>query len=126
MSDGPETGSIQPLSGFRSSLVFLRHVLGLIRFIWPIFLTLLMLITSLGIITGFIEGWTFGDAFYYAFITAFTIGYGDMAPTHPMTKMVSLLIGLLGFLFTGILVAVAVESLKSTIRGKEPWWPGRQ
>ncbi|MGA7874827.1 MAG: potassium channel family protein [Desulfoferrobacter sp.] len=126
MNDRFETDSVQPLSGFRSSLVFLGHVLLLIRFIWPVFLTLLMLIMLLGVITGFGEGWTIGNAVYYAFITAFTIGYGDLAPTHPMTKMISVVIGLLGFLFTGILVAIAVESVRWTIRGKEPLWTDRQ
>jgi len=118
MNDESEAGRIKPLSGFRASLVFFGHVIGIIRFIWPVFVTLLVLITVLGMITGFSEGWTIGNAVYYAFITAFTIGYGDLVPTHSMTKMISLIIGLLGFLFTGILVAIAVESVRYTIRGE--------
>jgi voltage-gated potassium channel len=74
----------------------------------------------LGLVTGVREGWTIGNSFYYAFITAFTIGYGDFAPKYPLTKTLAVVIGLIGFLFTGILVAIAVEALRYTITGKTP------
>jgi voltage-gated potassium channel len=72
----------------------------------------------LGLVTGIREGWTIGNSFYYAFITAFTIGYGDFAPKYPLTKLLAVVIGLIGFLFTGILVGIAVEALRCTITGK--------
>jgi hypothetical protein len=31
-------------------------------------------------ITGFVEGWSLGDAVYFTFITGRTIGYGDLVP----------------------------------------------
>jgi voltage-gated potassium channel len=79
---------------------------------------LLAIIVLLGLTTGIREGWSLGDSFYYAFITAFTIGYGDLAPTYPLTKILAVAIGLFGFLFTGILVAIAVESVRLTAGGQ--------
>jgi hypothetical protein len=72
----------------------------------------------LGLVIGIREGWTIGDSFYFSFITAFTIGYGDLTPKYPLTKFLAVGIGFVGFLFTGMLVAIAVEALRYTIRGK--------
>ena len=121
MNDNPNTDNLHRLSGFRSSITFFGHVFALIRFIWPVFSMLLALIIVLGLITGITEGWTIGDSLYYAFITAFTIGYGDLAPKYPLTKILAVLIGTFGFLFTGVLVAIAVESVRLTLKGKAPF-----
>jgi hypothetical protein len=110
-----------PLSGMRASIKFFQYIFRLIKFIWPIFSSLLMLIMLLGIVIGIREGWTIGNSLYFAFITAFTIGYGDITPHYPLTKILAVAIGLVGFLFTGILVAVTVESLRYTITGKSPF-----
>ncbi len=120
MNEEPKTNSHSPLSGIRSSILFFSHVLSLIKLIWPVFSMLLILIMSLGLVTGMREGWTVGNSFYYGFITAFTIGYGDLAPTYPLTKFLAVVLGLVGFLFTGILVAIAVESIRYIIKGKTP------
>ena len=120
MSEDHKTHHIRPLSGMRASIKFFHYVFRMIKFIWPIFSSLLMLIMLLGIIIGIREGWTIGNSLYFAFITAFTIGYGDITPHYPLTKILATVIGLVGFLFTGILVAVTVEALRFTITGKSP------
>ncbi len=120
MNEKLKTNNPRRLSGFRASVVFFRHVFGLIDFIWPVFLMLIFVIALLGLLTGIREGWNIGDSFYYAFITAFTIGYGDFSPSYPLTKIIAIVIGLFGFLFTGVLVAIAVESVRYTIQGKIP------
>jgi voltage-gated potassium channel len=56
------------------------------------------------------------DSLYFAFVTAFTIGYGDIAPVTAGGRIVSLLVGLLGLIFTGIIVAIATRSLARTFR----------
>ena len=120
MNEVPKTNDIRPLSGVRHSVSFFRYVFRIIKFIWPIFSSLLILIMLLGIVIGIREGWTIGNSLYFAFITGFTIGYGDITPQYPLTKILAVAIGLVGFLFTGILVALAVQALQITIRGETP------
>jgi voltage-gated potassium channel len=43
------------------------------------------------------EGWRFVDAFYFTGTTLTTVGYGDLHPTHDLTKVVAVL-----FAFSGI------------------------
>ena len=120
MSEEHKTHHVRSLSGTRASKRFFHNVFRIIKFIWPIFSSLLILIMLLGLVIGIREGWAIGDSFYFSFITAFTIGYGDLTPKYPLTKFLAVVIGLVGFLFTGILVAIAVEALTFTITGKSP------
>ena len=120
MSEDRKTQDIRPLSGIRASTTFFYYVFRLIKFIWPIFSSLLMLIMLLGILIGIREGWTIGNSLYFAFITGFTIGYGDITPTHPLTKILAVVLATVGFLFTGILVGIAVQALQFTVRGGPP------
>ena len=120
MREDHKTHQIPPLSGIRASITFFHYVYRIIKFIWPIFSSLLVMIMVLGLIIGFREGWTIGDSLYFSFITGFTIGYGDITPTYPLTKLLSVILAGVGFLFTGILVGIAVEALRYTITGKSP------
>lgn len=78
---------------------------------------LLALKAALGLMVGRIEKWTAFDSIYFAIITALTVGYGDIAPRSIAGKSLTMLIALLGIAFTGILVAVAVQSLQRTYVG---------
>lgn len=120
MTDEKNTYHIRPLSGIRASTTFFHYVFRLIKFIWPIFSSLLILIMLLGILIGIREGWTIGNSLYFAFITGFTIGYGDITPTHPLTKILAVVLAAVGFLFTGILVGIAVQALQFTIKDGPP------
>ena len=120
MTEDHKTHTVRRLSGFRASLTFLHYVYRSIKFVWPIFSSLLIIMILLGQMIGLREGWTIGDSFYFTFITGFTIGYGDITPKYPLTKILAVVIAAVGFLFTGILVAIAVESLRYTITGKSP------
>jgi voltage-gated potassium channel len=51
---------------------------------------------------------------YFAFITALSIGYGDIHPETSLGKIVSVGIGLIGMLFVGCTVAVANRALRDT------------
>jgi len=71
-------------------------------------------VVALGLIVGRIESWTKFDSLYWAFITALTIGYGDIKPTKKRSRVLSVLLGTLGIMLTGILVAITVEAASST------------
>jgi hypothetical protein len=43
------------------------------------------------------EGWRYVDAFYFTGTTLTTVGYGDLAPTHDFTKIITVF-----FMFVGI------------------------
>jgi voltage-gated potassium channel len=76
----------------------------------PLLLSLALVIVALGQIVGKIERWSPFDSFYWSFITATTVGYGDVRPERPGSRILSILIAFVGLTFTGILVAVAVHA----------------
>lgn len=57
------------------------------------------------------EPLTFGEAAYLTAITALTIGYGDLSPTTGTGRAVAVLIGIIGVLHIGILVAIATRAV---------------
>ncbi len=43
-----------------------------------------------------LEGWNLVDSFYFAAMTLTTVGYGDLYPTHPTSKIITAIYSLLG------------------------------
>ena len=76
----------------------------------PLLLCLAAIVTVLGQVVGIKEGWTRFDSFYWSFITATTVGYGDIRPTKRGSRIIAVVIALVGFTLTGLFVAVAVHS----------------
>ena len=56
-----------------------------------------------------------GDATYFSFVTALTIGYGDIVATTTLGRTTAILISLAGVLFTGLIVASAVRALQDSV-----------
>lgn len=73
------------------------------------------MIAALGILIGFLEGWSWLDSIYFAFVTGFTVGYGDFVPKLPLTRMLAILIGFCGLLLTALVAAVAVKALTAAL-----------
>ncbi|MBM9536226.1 potassium channel family protein [Desulfobulbus alkaliphilus] len=82
----------------------------------PILLFMLVMIFSLAVWSGRRMHLKWGDLLYWAFITALTVGYGDITPRDRVAKTCAILIGLFGILFTGILVAIAVSATTIAIQ----------
>lgn len=92
------------------SLDFLRIFWLGITFISPLLLLLILLIVLLGFVAARLESWKPLDALYWAFITALTVGYGDIRPTRKISRFLSICIAWIGILCTGLLVALAVQA----------------
>lgn len=92
------------------TFTFLKTFLYGLYFVAPLLLLIVLTTIFLGQIVGHIESWKRFDALYWSFITATTVGYGDIRPTYRTSKVLSILIALTGLVFTGIIVAVAVRS----------------
>ena len=89
-----------------------------LRVVWPILSALLAGIVGLGLLVGFIEGWSVSDSIYFAFVSGLTIGYGDLAPKTFVARVLAIMIGIAGVLFTALVAAVAVKALIA-VRGGE-------
>ena len=53
---------------------------------------------------------------YFCAITALTIGYGDVVPTSTFGRIDAVLLGLIGVVFTGLIVAAAVRGVQEAAR----------
>lgn len=76
----------------------------------PLLLSVAAVIILLGQFVGKREGWSHFDSFYWSFITATTVGYGDIRPGKRGSKLIAILIAMLGLLLTGFLIALAVRA----------------
>jgi voltage-gated potassium channel len=93
------------------TFLFLTQFFKGLVFVWPLLISLGLFITLLGHIVGRLESWDKFDAIYWAFITATTVGYGDIRPISRSAKVLSVFIALTGMVFTGIMVALAVNAV---------------
>ncbi|MGA7776249.1 MAG: potassium channel family protein [Paraburkholderia sp.] len=53
-----------------------------------------------------------GETVYFCAITALTIGYGDVVPTTTLGRIDAVLLGLVGLLITGLVIAAAVRGVQ--------------
>jgi len=98
---------------------FVADLLSGLGVVWPILSGLLAVILSLGAIVGLREGWAAHESIYFAFISALTIGYGDLAPRSLLGRALAIVIGICGVLVTALVAAVAVRALSTaTDHGK--------
>ena len=96
----------------RRFLVALVHA---IHVTWPVLSAIIAIQLALGLLTGFVEGWSLGDAVYFTFITGLTIGYGDLVPRQALTRALAIGIGYFGLFATGVIAAMAVYAMHSAL-----------
>jgi voltage-gated potassium channel len=92
------------------TIVFLKDFVRGLWLMLPLLFSLLAAITVLGQWVGRIEAWSRLDALYWSLVTATTLGYGDLRPSHAKSKMIAILIAFLGLILTGIVIAAAVQA----------------
>ena len=92
------------------------------RIIWhfrSLNLTLFALIVINGWAISYVEKMPLGDAMFFAFITGLTIGYGDIVVKAPVGRILAVLIGFIGVLFSGLVVAAALRAVGETFHESE-------
>lgn len=92
------------------TLAFIQLFFWYVYLAAPLLLFLCFIIVVLGQIVGRVERWKQFDALYWSLITATTVGYGDIRPLTKIAKTFSVFIALVGMMFTGILVAITVNT----------------
>ena len=82
---------------------------------WPVLSAILAIQLALGLLTGFVEGWSLGDAVYFTFVTGLTIGYGDLVPRQTLARALAIGIGFFGLFITALVAAIAVYAMHSAL-----------
>ena len=90
-----------------------------IRLAWPVLSIILAIQVALGLLIGFLEGWSVGDAIYFTFVTGLTIGYGDIVPRQALGRALAVGIGLCGLLLTGLIAGIAVYAMRAALAERE-------
>jgi hypothetical protein len=82
----------------------------------PLSLSLATAVALLGLVAGRKEGWSRFDSVYWSFITATTVGYGDIRPVKRVSRIIAVLLGLT---LTGILIAVGVHAATLALAARD-------
>ena len=99
----------------RVFLDFVQHVVTATFLVREVLGCLIVLIILHGVLFSLIEGKDFGISIYFAFITGFTIGYGDITPVTTLGRIVAVSSGLWGTVFVGLVVAINTRALRQTV-----------
>jgi hypothetical protein len=86
---------------------------------WPVLSAILAIQVALGLLIGFVEGWSVGDAIYFTFVTGLTIGYGDIVPQQPLARVLAIGIGISGLFLTGLTAGIAVSALRTAVTDRD-------
>jgi len=98
---------------------FLEVFFWAIYFLGPLLIILLSVVIAFGQVVGRWEKWSRFDALYWSLITASTVGYGDIRPTRRRSKVLSILIAVMGIILTGFIVAISVNAATAALRENE-------
>jgi len=60
------------------------------------------------------------EAIYLAFITAFTVGFGDVTPKSRGARGVSIVLAFVGLILVGVLVGIAVHAFDIALERRGP------
>ena len=92
------------------TIAFVELFFWSVYLVAPLLVFLIFFIILLGQIVCSIEQWGKFDGLYWSFITATTVGYGDIRPLKKVSKALSVAIALVGIMLTGIIIAVTINT----------------
>lgn len=78
----------------------------------PIFIYAALIIGIGAAVYHWLEGWSWLDSFYFVVVTLTTIGYGDLSPTTPLSKLITIFYGL-----NGVILLLLLFDVVRTLRG---------
>jgi hypothetical protein len=99
--------------------IFFQALFHQLHIVWPILSGVLLAMAGPGLLIGQIEGWPVTDALYFTYVTGLTIGYGDLAPRHFVSRLLAVSIGFAGIVLTGLVAAVGVQALNATAHHRD-------
>ena len=97
-------------------LRFVRHFVSIAVHAGSVLFILNLLIFCGGVAIWMVEEVELEPAIYFAFITGLTIGYGDIHPDTGLGRFISVLLGFIGTVFVGMIVAIATRALAETVK----------
>ena len=80
-------------------ITFIKCFLLFLPLVAPIILFLVALVIILGQWVSYIEKWKKFDGLYWSFITATTVGYGDIRPLKKLSRVLAVIIAIIGLIF---------------------------
>lgn len=105
----------------RFSIEYSKAFWILLWHFFPIWGGIAILISLMGILIAQLEEeLMLTDALYFAWVTGTTVGYGDIAPTVGATRFLAIIVAIMGIMFTGIVVAIAIEAAKIAVENSIP------
>jgi Ion channel len=104
--------AIKPTRAAHLRWRFLAALCRYVFIVWPVLSGLMAMQWLLGMILGYTEGWSIGDATYFTFVTGPTIGYGDLVPRHAVSRILAVVIGIIGTLVMALFAAIGVRALQ--------------
>ena len=97
---------------------YIRHFVYILMLVYHVLAALVVLLLIGAAIIAAAEDIDYWRALYLTMITGLTVGYGDVVPATVAGRITSVLIGLVGVIFFGIVVAVANTALKHMVDDK--------
>jgi len=76
-----------------------------------LFLVLGVVVVAAGVLIARFDKISVSDGIYFACITALTVGFGDLVPKTGASKIITVVLAILGLIVFGIVVAVSVHAL---------------
>ena len=91
----------------RDFLVTFGRILWLLTPLWT---GLALIISAGGLLLARIQHLPWSDGLYLAWITALTVGYGDLTPKTGLARLLCVALALVGVIFTAIITSLALNA----------------